>query len=266
MTPRDKSIDRVLTSAQRRFGLGNVRGPGWVHDRVGAFLDAYVERAGITWEQVAVRLMDDTPAMNELMASLRVGETRFLRDPPQWNAIVDHLLAKVRPGVPIQALSAGCSTGEEAYTLAILLAERGRRFQITGIDRSPEAIEAARRGRYAYEQARELPRSLRLRHFEDDGAAVTVRAPLRMHVTFEVRDLLLWLPRGRFHVILFKNVLLYLAERTGTRVATRLASALEEGGILVPAASEVVRLSAALEPLRLSPGVIAFQPRPSLIP
>jgi chemotaxis protein methyltransferase CheR len=84
---------------------------------------------------------------------------------------------------------------------------------------------------------------------------------LRNSVSFEVRDLTRRCPRGPFHLVLFKNVLLYLAEPTGNRVATRLARTLADKGFLVSAASEVVRLSAILDPLRLSPGVVAFRPR-----
>ena len=100
------------------------------------------------------------------------------------------------------------------------------------------------------------------RHFEDDGTALTVRAPLRSHVSFEVRDLLVRVPRGPFHVIFFKNVLIYLAEYVGAHATLRLASELAENGILVSAASEVVRLSADLERVRLPRGVIVFRARP----
>ncbi len=229
--------------------------------RVGAFLDAFVERTGTPWSEVADRLIQERAPMNELVASLRVGETRFLRDPPQWEVIVQQLCERVPPGVPIAALSAGCSTGEEAYTLAILLSERKRRYRILGVDRSPEAIEAARRGRYSSETVRGLPASLVRAHFDADGAHFTVRDSLREGVSFEVRDLTIRCPKGPFHLVLFKNVLLYLAEGMGTRVATRLGRTLADNGFLISAASEIVRLSASLDPVRLSPGVVAFRPR-----
>lgn len=261
MTHRDQAIDFVLEAAEDRFGLGSVRDLPWIRDRVGAFLEGHVDRAGCTWDDVASRVIAESASMNELIGSLRVGETRFFRDPQQFDVVVQHLCATVPLNVPISALSAGCSTGEEAYTLAILLAEKGRKFQIHGVDRSAEAIETARLGRYGYETAREVPRVLRKRHFEDDGALLTVRGPLRACVTFECRDLLMPVPKGPFHVIFFKNVLIYLAEQVGALVAQHLAHELEPGGILVSAASEVVRLSSALEPVRLSRGVVAFRSR-----
>jgi chemotaxis protein methyltransferase CheR len=259
LTIRDQSIDRVLAAAQLRFGLGSVSSLPWIRDRVGVFLDGYVRRTGGSWEEIADLVTEDAAAMEELIGSLRVGETRFFRDPQQFEAVVRHICAAVPLGATISALSAGCSTGEEAYTLAILLSEQGRRFQVLGVDRSAEAIEKARQGRYGHDTAREVPRVLVRRHFEDDGMALTVRAPLRSHVHFEVMDLLARVPRGPFHVIFFKNVLIYLAEAVGADIATLLAAELHEEGLLVSAASEVVRLSGALERVRLPRGVIAFR-------
>lgn len=258
---REKVIDRVLEVAERRFGLRTVGGPRWVRDRVGSFVDAYVEGHGGSWVSVVERMTAERSSMNELVASLRVGETRFLRDTAQWDAIVQHVCALVPASVPINALSAGCSTGEEAYTFAILLAEKARRFQIIGCDRSFEAIAHAQAGKYTAEAVREVPPALVERYFEHEGAGLSVRGPLRAHVDFQVRDLVVRVPRGPFHVILFKNVLLYLAEPMGTHVAMRLARELADNGLLFSAASEAVRLSSILDPRRLGPGVIAFRPR-----
>jgi chemotaxis protein methyltransferase CheR len=259
LTHRDKAIDRVLAAAQKRFGLGTLRDLPWVRDRVAAFLEGCIERKGCSWDDVADLVIADSASMNEVIGSLRVGETRFFRDPQQFDAVVEHICATVPPSASISALSAGCSTGEEAYTLAILLAEKGRKFHVLGIDRAADAIETARQGKYSYETAREVPRALLKRHFEDDGTALTVRTPIRSHVSFEVRDLMVRAPRGPFHVIFFKNVLIYLAEYAGAHVASRLANELAEDGILVSAASEILRLSIDLERVRLPRGVIVFR-------
>lgn len=261
MTTRDRAIDRVLQVAEGRFGLGIVSGPQWVRDRVGSFLDAFAERNGIPPEAAAEEMIAQRGPMNELIATLRVGETRFFRDAPQWEAVVRYVCEHVPLGAPINALSAGCSTGEEAYTLAILLGEQGRRFQVLGVDRANDAIVTARAATYPAEALREVPRGLVDRYFEPQGALYTVRAPTRALVSFERRDLATRPPRGPYDLILFKNVLLYLTEPIGTQVALRLGRALSEEGILVSAAAEVVRLSAILDPVRVARGVIAFRPR-----
>jgi chemotaxis protein methyltransferase CheR len=83
---------------------------------------------------------------------------------------------------------------------------------------------------------------------------------VRNSVEFEVCDLVKRVPKGPFHFIFFKNVLLYLTEPAGEQVATRLASELEEGGILIAAASEVLRLNKmGLISHRMAPGVTALR-------
>jgi chemotaxis protein methyltransferase CheR len=261
LTLREKSIDRVLAAVQIRFGLSTVRDLPWIRDRVAAFLDAYAERAGCPADDAADLVIEDDASMNDLIGSLRVGETRFFREAQQLEAAVQHICASTPPGATISALSAGCSTGEEAYTLGILLADRSRKFEILGVDRSEEAIETARQGRYTYESAREVPRVLVRRYFEDDGTMLTVRPSIRAHVSFDVYDLMESVPGGPFRIILFKNVLIYLANYVGAHVASRLASELNEDGILLSAASEVVRLSSNFDTVRLSRGIIALRPR-----
>lgn len=261
MTRRDKIVDQVLEVAERRYGLGMSSGPGWVRDRVAAFLDAYVERDGGSWDTVVARVTTDRKAMNDLVASLRVGETRFFRDPQHMRVVVDHVCEKVTIGGTLSVLSAGCSSGEEAYTLAMMLAERGRRFHVTGVDRSKEAVAVAQRGQYPIEAMRDIPRDLVARYFENDGEHVNVRSPLRGFVSFEARDLCIRAPKGPFHIVVFKNVLIYLAEPMGMHVATSLARELTDKGLLLSAASEVTRLSSSLEPVRLGPTVVAFRGR-----
>lgn len=261
MIHRDKIIDQVLEVAERRYGLGTSSGPGWVRVRVGSFLDAYAAQHGVALDRAVPLITADRKAMNELVASLRVGETRFFRDSRHMETIVEHVCEKVTLGGSISVLSAGCSTGEEAYTLAMLLAERGRRYRVVGVDRSAEAIATAQRGQYPIEASRDIPRDLVNRYFENDGTSLNVRSPLRALVSFEARDLGLRTPKGPFHIVVFKNVLLYLAEPMGTHVASCLARELTDKGLLLSAASEVPRLSACLEPVRLSPSVVGFRAR-----
>ncbi len=261
MASREKAVDRVLRAAEQRFGLGTVDGPQWVRDRVESFLDAFAERMQIPWEAAAEEVVSRREPMNELVATLRVGETRFFRDAAQLEVAVRHACEHVPQAELISVLSAGCSTGEEAYTLAILLQEKGRRFRVVGVDRSEEAIRTARAGLYSAEAVREVPAALLVKHFDQQGAGYAVLPALRTLVSFDQRDLVKRPPRGRFDLIVFKNVLLYLAEPAGTQVAQRLAQSLKENGIFVSAAAEVVRLSAILDACHLARGVIAFRAR-----
>jgi chemotaxis protein methyltransferase CheR len=153
-------------------------------------------------------------------------------------------------GRTARVLSAGCSTGEEAYSLAILARESLRvdtgRLFITGVDLNPRAIERARGAHYAPWAMRETPDSLRERWFHalpDHGAAP--RAEVRGAVLFEERNLLdedpgFWAP-GSFDVILCRNVLIYFSPETARRAVARLEQALTPGGFLFLGPSENLR-------------------------
>ncbi|WP_437640161.1 CheR family methyltransferase [Sorangium sp. So ce854] len=257
----ERAVDLALAELERRFGLGrSLAAPGWVRERVLGVLSAVAERHGVSPLAAAERLQDDRALAEEIAGALRVGETRFYRDPIIWEAIVSSVLPRIPPDVPIAGLSAGCSTGEEAYTLAMILASAGRRFSVLGVDRAPAAIDAAREAAYSPEAAEQLPPALVQRYCEQKGGALHVCQKLRDVVSFEVCDLVHAVPSGGFQIIFFKNVLLYLAEPAGDAVARRLAAELGRGGLLFSAASEAPRLcSAGLTPVRVNAHVTAFR-------
>lgn len=256
----DLAVDLALAAAERELGVGRaLAAPGWVRDRVSAILQDQATKRGLTVVRAAERLKIDRAAVEEIVAALRVGETRLYRDPRTWEAIASAVIPSL-PNRPIAGLSAGCSTGEEAYTLGMVLASAGRRFSVLGVDRSREAVEAAREATYSAEAARHLPPEHVKRFCEVDGASLRVRKELRSVVTFEVCDLVADVPTGGFHLILFKNVLLYLATPAGEAVARRLLAELAPSGLLVTAASEVPRLcSAGIASVRVTAGVTAFR-------
>lgn len=255
---RALAVDLALEAIERKVGVGlGATAPGWVRDRIGDILEEQARRRGVTVIAAVQHLIVDRQAVEEIVAALRVGETRFYRDPEGWQAIaaaLDRL-----PDGPIAGLSAGCSTGEEAYTLAMVLAHAGRRFSVLGVDRSEQAVAAAREAAYAAGAARHLPPPLVERYCQTEGGILRVRPEMRALVTFEPCDLVKTVPHGGFHIILFKNVLLYLASPAGETVARRLAAELDPRGLLFTAASEVPRVRAAgLSTLRMTAHVTAF--------
>ncbi|AKT40681.1 chemotaxis protein methyltransferase [Chondromyces crocatus] len=256
----DRAVDLALAAAEQTHGVGRaMAAPGWVRDRVLTILQCQAERLGVSALLAAERLRRNQSAVEEIVAALRVGETRFYRDPLAWEAIASAVVPTL-PNRPIAGLSAGCSTGEEAYTLAMVLASAGRRFSVLGVDRSQDAVTAAREATYSAEAACHLPPAYVRRYCEVDGSALQVCKELRSLVSFEVCDLVSTVPRGGFHIILFKNVLLYLASPAGEAVARRLMAELDPRGLLFTAASEVPRLcGVGIATARLASGVTAFR-------
>jgi chemotaxis protein methyltransferase CheR len=204
-------------------------------------------------EDYLVHLADRRGAGAEiaaLAAELTVGETYFLRHLEQFQAltgtVVPELLRTPRPG-PLRLLSAGCSTGEEAYSLAIALRERGvtAAVSILGVDVSPVSIARARSGVYNEWSLRSVPPDVRRRWFTVTGSNVVVHPEIQAAVRFErcnfaEDDAVLWRP-GSFDVIFCRNVIMYFAPALMSRIVARFARSLIPGGYLFLGSAETLR-------------------------
>jgi chemotaxis protein methyltransferase CheR len=265
-TPDQAAVERALSAISVELGLGRggARAPLWARERVSAVLADEARRRGLSPRALSELVVIDRPLQEALARALRVGETRFYRDPPLWEALSRLVLELAPEGGLISALSAGTSTGEEAYTLAMLIASLGRRPRVLGVDRAVDAVARGREGRYPLEAARDLPASLRRRYCSEQGGELVLGDEVRRATTLEPCDLVQRAPRGPFHLVLFRNVLLYLASPQGEAVAERLARELAPGGLLFTASSEVVRLRrAGLAAVRVEGGVVAFRGVPT---
>jgi len=205
----------------------------------------------------------DSPLFGRLLDAAVNGETYFFRDAASLRAFSEEiaperLLAGGQDGV-LDVWSAGCATGEEAYSLSIVLHERGilpgRRVRILGTDLSPAHVRRARAGVYGPQALRATAPERRREHFEAAGGGLfRLRTGLATPVLFEARNLLDEPVNGPvFDVILCRNVLIYLGEEARSRVVEILASRLKPGGyILLGASDALAAASSSLTLVRLS--------------
>jgi chemotaxis protein methyltransferase CheR len=185
-----------------------------------------------------------------LAERLTVGETYFLRHPTQLETLVDQVLPSfLRQTSTVRVLCAGCSTGEEPYSVALLARERGRvdssRLRILGIDVNPRSIAHARRACYSPWSLRAVPSAMRQQWFQRTPEGFALQPQVRDQVIFEERNLLeeasaFWAP-GSFHAILCRNVVLYFPQDVIRKIIARMAQALVPGGYLFMGPSETLR-------------------------
>jgi chemotaxis protein methyltransferase CheR len=201
----------------------------------------------------------ESPAFGRLLDASVNGETYFFRDADGLMAFSDEivperLLAEGLDG-ELQVWSAGCASGEEPYTLAMVLAEKGilpsRRVRIRGTDASPEAIRRAGQAVYGPNSLRSTSEERKRTHFvEAAPGRLTVRPELRAVVTFECRPFVLEPADGSFFdVILCRNVLIYLDAEARVATVELFARRLKPGGYLLLGPSDA--LAAASTPLTL---------------
>ena len=195
---------------------------------------------GVGDEDYLTRAAADADELDRLIELLRVGETRFFRHRAQLDALVARVLPALR--APVRAWSAGCASGEEAWTLAMLLAERRLPFELVATDLSAAALARARQGRYpAARVAEDVPAALRARYFRRIGDDDVINDRLRPHVRFETHNLLSPLAARDFDLILCRNVLIYFDEARRAEAVARLVRALAPGGWLCVGYSETLR-------------------------
>lgn len=180
--------------------------------------------------------------MIELARRLTIGETYFFRNDGQHRALIGQVLpslSETRPPGPIRVLSAGCASGEEAYTIAIETQPPGyllRPLDIVGVDINQQALARANRGSYTKWSVRATPEKIQERWFKRKGADFLLDPKIIERASFiegniTDPDAAFW-NRGPFDVIFCRNVLIYFSLATMDRVVGLFTKHLRPGGFL----------------------------------
>lgn len=194
--------------------------------------------------------------MCQLAEQLTVGETYFFRYPEQFRVLAEvalpDLAGRVGASRPLRMLSAGCASGEEAYTLAMVAREAGLERQglgvrIEGVDINGLYLAKARRGHYSDWSLRGVLPAIRDRYFKEQRGGIGLNAGLREMVTFSQANLM-QLDRATdpaaYDVIFCRNVLIYFSADATRHVLRHLERALAPGGYLFLGHAESARLAA----------------------
>jgi len=206
--------------------------------------------------------------LGRLIEALRVGETQFFRHRGQLRAIRRIALPEIAARHEadqtraVRVWSAGCASGEEAYTLAMMLedalpASDGWKHDVLATDMSEIALERARAARYPATSAHGVPPAVAAWAIDADGSDVRIAPRVKRVVRFERRNLLEAVyPRG-FDIVLCRNVLIYFDRATQREVLARLARSLVPGGYLALGYAEHLRdADPSLVPLRTEDGIL----------
>lgn len=246
-----EDLDRARVLVSRRLGLhlddGKSRELGHaLRERLS------VSGAGST-DDYLDRLAADGEELRALASMVTVGETYFYRNAAQCRAFLRVVLPDRARGAvsgeTLRILSAGCASGEEPYTLAILALESGAAWSpppdVVGIDVNASLIDKARRARYTSWSLRQVPAEVPGQYFTAVGREFQLDERIRRLVRFEPRNLVdddpaFWRPAS-FDVIFFRNVAIYLEPEATRAIVARCARALKPGGYLFLGDAETLR-------------------------
>lgn len=196
------------------------------------------------------RLELDPQEFTTLFDAVLINVTSFFRDQAAWDAIRDNVIPAVldQAGTSrsIRVWSAGCASGEEVYTLAMLLAdalgedEYLRRVKIYATDVDPDALATCRAGRYTDRQVEGVPTVWRERYFEPTGPDWSFRRDLRGPVVCGRNDLTGDAPISRIDLLSCRNTLMYFTAETQERILRRFYFGLADGGFLLLGNAEML--------------------------
>jgi len=185
-----------------------------------------------------------------LFNTILINVTGFFRDPQTWehlaNEILPPLIAARPPGSPLRVWCAACASGEEAYTVAMVLAtalgeaEFRDRVKIYATDVDADALDTARHGVYLPRQVEDVPPDALERYFERSDQRFVFRKDLRRSVIFGRNDLVQDAPISRIDLLVCRNALMYFNAETQGRILRRFHFALDDDGVLVLGKSEML--------------------------
>jgi two-component system, chemotaxis family, CheB/CheR fusion protein len=187
---------------------------------------------------------------NFLFNTILINVTAFFRDASVWEfleeQVVPNIINSKADSEPIRIWSAGCASGEEAYTLAMLMAESlgveqfRQRVKIYATDVDEEALSQSRQATYSAKDIQALPSQFVPKYFEPTGNRYIFRHDLRRSVIFGRHDLLQDAPISRIDLLVCRNTLMYFNAEAQTRVLTRFHFALNNTGYLFLGKAEML--------------------------
>ena len=187
----------------------------------------------------------DPAEMQIAIDFLTTNETQFFREPKHFDFLRQHIATSVKPGCAYRVWSAACSTGEEPYSIAMVLADYlgDGPWEIMASDISTRVLDKARTGHYAQARAKNIPRQYLLSYClkgigRQEGTFIIDKV-LRGRVQFMQINLNESPPRiGEFNVIFLRNVMIYFAMETKQRVVRHMLALLKPGGYFIVGHSE----------------------------
>ena len=200
-----------------------------------------------------VRYLQENPQEVELLfKELLIGVTNFFRDPTAWEQLravaIPALLTGSPNGGALRAWSTGCSTGEEAYTLAMIFKESLEQvkptenftLQIFATDLNRDAIDRARQGLYPANIAADVSRERLKRFFIQEAGGYRVVKEVREMVTFATQNIIMDPPFTKLDILICRNLLIYLTQELQKRILPLFYYSLNPDGVLFLGSSEAV--------------------------
>ncbi|WP_090112830.1 protein-glutamate O-methyltransferase CheR [Cohnella sp. OV330] len=188
-------------------------------------------------------IMDEPRLRNEFLDRMTINVSEFWRNPSRWNMLMERFLPDMIKRSPkLKVWSAACSTGEEPYTIAMILDRLGALGQATllATDIDDGVLAKAKNGVYPERSIREVPKVMAEAYFKGGGDVFEVDDKLKRAVRFQKQNLLFDSFQDGFDLIVCRNVMIYFTEEAKQQLYEKFAKALKPGGILFVGSTEQI--------------------------
>lgn len=232
------AVDKFIDFSKRLHQLSGVDLSHYKRPQMERRLAALMERAGFDdFERYAAAIEHNPDLLAQLLDRMTINVSEFFRNAERWDAVTDEL--RTVNEWPLRIWSAGCSTGEEPYTIAILMDEvLSVPYQILATDLDNRVLSQAERGHYKAHQLKQVPDTFRSQCFQVAGDTYILEPHYRRNVAFQQHNLLSDVyPRG-LHLIACRNVLIYFTEDGKRVIFEKFCEALQPGGLLFVGSTE----------------------------
>ncbi|SET52573.1 protein-glutamate O-methyltransferase CheR [Paenibacillus sp. NFR01] len=188
-------------------------------------------------------MMKDKALFYEFLDRMTINVSEFWRNPNRWEVLRDIILPELqRSGRKLKLWSAACSTGEEPYTLAMILQDKGILSQtgITATDIDDGALAKAKQGLYLERSLKDVPTDVAARYFKPEGPMFKVSEELKRNIEYRKQNLLTDKFDTGYDLIICRNVMIYFTEEAKHKLYHKFAAALRPGGYLFVGSTEQI--------------------------
>ncbi|MFO7294460.1 MAG: protein-glutamate O-methyltransferase CheR [Clostridia bacterium] len=217
-------------------------------------IDSLISRSGYDGYQTYYRaLVEDKEKLDRFLNYITINVSEFFRNPGQWTILEKEILPDLlKKHGNLKIWSAACSSGEEPYSLVMLLAKflPLERIRILATDIDREALDKARKGIYDARSLQSIPQELVHRYFKPFNGLFAIDPQIKACVEFRRHDLLNDPFPGNCHLILCRNVMIYFTEEAKVKIYKKLHEALYPDGVLFVGSTEQI----------IIPHMYGFQP------
>ncbi len=207
-------------------------------------LTSLYEKKGFqSFKDFAAALEKDQALLNETLDRMTINVSEFYRNYKRWEVLETAILPLIKHSKPLKIWSAACSTGEEPYTLAMILDQQKGLpgYQILATDIDDKALEKAKKGVYQERSLQEVPSSVKDRYFTQNAdKSYEVKHDIKKNIRFQKHNLLADRYEQDFDLIVCRNVFIYFTENAKEELYLKMAHSLRKNGVLFVGSTEQI--------------------------